>query len=64
MRAPPPPPPASPPAQKKPTAKVLYDFSSAQSNELSIRAGEIVQVVSKEGNGEFSAPSFLLRIAD
>ncbi|KAH8429801.1 class I myosin myoA [Aspergillus melleus] len=51
MRAPPPPPPSSPPAQRKPTAKVLYDFSSAQSNELSIRAGEVVQIVSKEGNG-------------
>ncbi|THD00139.1 hypothetical protein EYZ11_000330 [Aspergillus tanneri] len=51
MRAPPPPPPSNPPAPKKPTAKVLYDFSSGQSNELSIRAGEIVQIVSKEGNG-------------
>ncbi|KAN0084753.1 P-loop containing nucleoside triphosphate hydrolase protein [Elaphomyces granulatus] len=50
IRAPPPPPPASP-AVKKPTAKVLYDFSSERSNELSIRAGEIVQIVSKEGNG-------------
>ncbi|KAF7591496.1 class II myosin [Aspergillus hancockii] len=51
VRAPPPPPPASPPAPKKATAKVLYDFSSGQSNELDIRAGEIVQIVSKEGNG-------------
>ncbi|GES64890.1 myosin I MyoA/Myo5 [Aspergillus terreus] len=51
MRAPPPPPPVSPPAPKKPMAKVLYDFSSAQSNELSIKAGELVEIVSKEGNG-------------
>ncbi|GLA86409.1 class II myosin [Aspergillus tubingensis] len=50
-RAPPPPPPATPPAQKKPMAKVLYDFNSDQTNELSIRAGELVQIVSKEGNG-------------
>jgi len=50
-KAPPPPPPAAPPA-KKPTAKVLYDFTSDRSNELSIRAGEIVQIISKEGNGK------------
>ncbi|PLB37118.1 class I myosin myoA [Aspergillus candidus] len=51
MRAPPPPPPASPPAPKKATAKVLYDFSSGQANELDIRSGEIVQIMSKEANG-------------
>ncbi|KAJ5818819.1 Myosin-1 [Penicillium riverlandense] len=52
VRAPPPPPPsAPPPASKKPTAKALYDFSSDRSNELTIRTGEIVQIVSKEGNG-------------
>lgn len=54
VRAPPPPPPSAPPASKKPatpTAKVLYDFNSDRSNELSIRTGEIVQIVSKEGNG-------------
>ncbi|KAJ6172513.1 Myosin-1 [Penicillium chermesinum] len=53
-RAPPPPPPAAPPAAKKPsvpTAKVLYDFTSDRSNELDIRTGEIVQIVSKEANG-------------
>ena len=56
MKAPPPPPPApaSAPAPKKPMAKALYEFSSAQSNELSVQAGEIVQVVSKEGNGKSS----------
>lgn len=48
---PPPPPPANHPVSRKPTAKALYDFNSGHSNELSIKAGEIVQVVSKEGNG-------------
>ena len=52
VRAPPPPPPAA--APKKPTAKVLYDFSSDRANELTIRTGEIVQIVSKEGNGTLS----------
>lgn len=56
VRAPPPPPPSAPPAAKKPTAKVLYDFNSDRSNELSIRTGEIVQIVSKEGNGTLSQP--------
>ncbi|PGH33041.1 myosin-1 [[Emmonsia] crescens] len=50
-RAPPPPPPAAPPAAKKDTAKVLYDFNSERSNELSVRKGEIVQIMAKEGNG-------------
>jgi myosin-1 len=31
----------------------LYDFSSDRANELTIRTGEIVQIVSKEGNGTF-----------
>jgi myosin-1 len=56
VRAPPPPPPAAAPAPKKPTAKALYDFNSQQSNELSIKAGEIVQIVSKEGNGKHGSP--------
>ncbi|KAJ5555676.1 hypothetical protein N7461_004146 [Penicillium sp. DV-2018c] len=52
VRAPPPPPPAAPPpAAQKPTAKVKYDFSSDRANELSIRTGEVVQIVSKDGNG-------------
>ncbi|OJJ84642.1 class I myosin myoA [Aspergillus glaucus CBS 516.65] len=54
VKAPPPPPPAPPAAAaapKKPVAKALYDFSSVQANELSVRQGEIVQVVSREGNG-------------
>jgi myosin-1 len=55
VRAPPPPPPAppaaAPAAPKKPSAKVLYDFASDRPNELTIHAGEIIQIVSKEGNG-------------
>jgi myosin-1 len=55
VRPPPPPPPAAPPpASKKPTAKVKYDFNSDRANELSIRTGEIVQIISKEGNGMFN----------
>lgn len=53
VRAPPPPPPpaAAPVAPQKPTAKALYDFSSDRSNELTIHAGQVVQIISKEGNG-------------
>ena len=58
QRAPPPPPPAAPPQPKKDTAKVLYDFASERSNELSITKGEIVQIMSREGNGKHS-PKFL-----
>ncbi|KAI2087588.1 class II myosin [Ophidiomyces ophidiicola] len=50
-RPPPPPPPAQPPAPKKDSAKALYDFDSGRSNELSLRKGEVVQVVTKETNG-------------
>lgn len=51
-RAPPPPPPAAPPpASRKPAAKVKYDYNSDRANELSIIKGEIVEIVSKEGNG-------------
>ncbi|KAH7133438.1 P-loop containing nucleoside triphosphate hydrolase protein [Dactylonectria estremocensis] len=51
-RVPPPPPPAAPPAAKpKIMAKVLYDFSGQKENELSIVAGELVEIVQKESNG-------------
>jgi myosin I len=53
-RAPPPPPPPAPPAAKpaKDTYKVLYDFSSGNSNELSIKKDEILEVLQKESNGQ------------
>ena len=50
-RAPPPPPPAAPPAKPKIMAKVLYDFAGGKENELTIRAGELIEIVQKENNG-------------
>ncbi|ROW14700.1 hypothetical protein VPNG_03747 [Cytospora leucostoma] len=50
-RVPPPPPPAHPPAKAKIMAKVLYDFAGEKENELTIRAGDLVEVVQKEANG-------------
>lgn len=52
MPPPPPPPPAAPPAKQKVLAKVLYDFSSDKDNELSISAGEMIEIVQKENNGK------------
>ncbi|KKA30463.1 hypothetical protein TD95_000660, partial [Thielaviopsis punctulata] len=49
-RQPPPPPPA-PAAKPKIMAKVLYDFSSDKENELSVRAGDLIEIVQKENNG-------------
>jgi myosin I len=50
---PPPPPPAAPPAKAfKPQAKVLYDFAGQRDNELTVKAGDIIEVVQKESNGE------------
>ncbi|KAM7206724.1 myosin-1 [Rhypophila sp. PSN 637] len=49
VRAPPPPPP--PAAKPKIVAKVLYDFVSDKENELSIRTGELIEIVQKENNG-------------
>ncbi|KAL1898511.1 class II myosin [Sporothrix stenoceras] len=45
---PPPPPPATPAAM---TAKVLYDFAGQKDNEMSIKAGQIIEIVQKENNG-------------
>ncbi|KAI1338339.1 P-loop containing nucleoside triphosphate hydrolase protein [Xylariaceae sp. FL0016] len=50
-RAPPPPPPAAPPAKAKTMAKVLYDFAGQRENELSIKAGDMLEIVQKENNG-------------
>jgi myosin-1 len=33
-------------------AKALYDFSGQTSNELSIKAGEMLEIVQKENNGK------------
>jgi myosin I len=54
---PPPPPPAAPPARvsDKPQAKAKYDFSSPNSNELDISAGDILEILQKEGNGKRDA---------
>lgn len=48
-RAPPPPPPA--PASGKIMAKVLYDFAGQRENELSIKAGDLIEITQKENNG-------------
>ncbi|KYK56697.1 myosin-5 [Drechmeria coniospora] len=52
-RASPPPAPAAPPAKAKTMAKVLYEFSGQKENELSIRAGDIIEIVQKESNGAY-----------
>lgn len=51
-RLPPPPPPAAPPAKAKIMAKVLYDFAGQKENELTIRTGDMVEIVQKENNGK------------
>ena len=48
-RAPPPPPPA---AKPKIMAKVLYDFTGQRENELTIKAGQIIEILQKENNGK------------
>ncbi|KAG5951329.1 class II myosin [Claviceps sorghi] len=57
-RAPPPPPPPAP-GRSKVVAKVLYDFSGQRENELSIRAGDILEIVQKENNGWWLAKNDL-----
>lgn len=54
-RMPPPPPPAPPAAPPKVMAKVLYDFSTDKTNELTITAGEMIEIVQKENNGKRSS---------
>ncbi|KAK0734208.1 myosin-1 [Lasiosphaeria miniovina] len=48
---PPPPPPAAPAARPKIMAKVLYDFAGQKENELSIKTGQLIEIVQKETNG-------------
>ncbi|CAJ2499808.1 Uu.00g026610.m01.CDS01 [Anthostomella pinea] len=47
----PPPPPPPPAAKAKIVAKVLYDFAGQRENELSIKAGDIIEIIQKETNG-------------
>lgn len=60
VRAPPPPPPPAA-AKAKMTAKVLYDFAGQRENELTVKAGDIIEIVQKESNGKMhcnTIPSF------
>lgn len=52
-RPPPPPPAAAPPAKAKIMAKVLYDFAGTKENELSIKTGQMIEIIQKENNGMF-----------
>jgi myosin-1 len=54
-RAPPPPPPA--PAKAKIMAKVLYDFDGQKENELSVKAGQMIEIEKKENNGMSTSAS-------
>jgi myosin-1 len=52
-RVPPPPPPAAPPSKPaKMQAKVLYDFAGEKENELTVKAGQVIEIVQKETNGK------------
>jgi myosin-1 len=61
-RAPPPPPapPAPPAAKPKIMAKVLYDFAGQKENELSIKAGDILEIIQKENNGTYHSTCEIL----
>lgn len=53
-RAPPPPPPPPAAAAAKPAEpvwKAKYDFNGQTASELSFKAGEVLMIVNKEGNG-------------
>ncbi|EOO03245.1 putative myosin-5 protein [Phaeoacremonium minimum UCRPA7] len=41
----------APPAKAKIMAKVLYDFAGQKENELTVQAGDLIEVVQKENNG-------------
>ncbi|KAF7556147.1 hypothetical protein G7Z17_g1641 [Cylindrodendrum hubeiense] len=57
-REPPLPSPASTPSSPMIMAKVLYDFSAQQENELSILAGELVEIVEKKNS------AYLAKVGD
>jgi myosin-1 len=61
VRAPPPPPPAAPPSKPKIMAKVLYDFAGQRENEMSIKAGDLIEIVQKENNGKLAPPKQFIR---
>lgn len=52
---PPPPPPSAPPAAKKDTYKALYSFAGQSENELTLAKNEVIEVLQKASNGEYSS---------
>lgn len=61
---PPPPPPPAAAAAPKDQFKALYDFQGQTNGEMSLKAGEIIVVTQKEGNGKSSHSTFLYSITD
>lgn len=53
-RAPPPPPPPPTSAPRRNTYKALYAFAGQSENELTLVENEIIEILSKEGNGMLS----------
>ena len=52
-RAVPLPPPLAPPAaSKEPQYRVLYDFSGQSTNEVTLKAGDLITILQKENNGK------------
>lgn len=51
---PPPPPPSSAPAIRKDTYKALYAFTGQSEIELTLKKNEVIEVLSKEGNGKYT----------
>lgn len=47
-------PPVMPPTRVSdtPQARVMYEFNSAHSNELDMSAGDVLDILHKEGNGK------------
>jgi myosin-1 len=53
--APPPPPPTPPAAAKEPQYRVLYDFTGQSANEITIKKDELITILQKENNGNYSS---------